>query len=439
MQSERVRLISVLGLGFGIAVTVGNTIGTGILRTPGEIAQRVPSMAIYFALWIGGALYALLGANVLAELASRFPLSGGQYVYSREVLGRYAGFLVGWTDWIATCGSGTAAAVVIGESLFRLAGIDARLTAIVVVIGVVVVQWRGTSQAGRAQEVATAVKGLVLTALVIICFLHPSASGFTMTAPGAAVTFAAIIVALQSIIYTYDGWSGVIYFSEEVTDRRDIARSMFGSLAGVTLLYLLINAGFLYVLPLSSLRSTDLAVGLVAETLFGPWGDRVVRVLIIATLLSATTAFQMMATRVLFGLSRDRLFSARFAVVNAGGTPVAAHLATAAVMIVFIAVPAFSALLAIISFFFVAGYLFSFFALMVVRSRERSSESPLAYRAIAHPISTIVAIVLSTTFLGGAIYADPRNSLGAAAIVALSFPLYLLTRRKAADGDTMQR
>ena len=112
--APRRRLLRVLGVTFGLAVTIGNTIGAGILRTPGSVAEQLPSTGWYLAVWIAGGLYALLGAVSLAELGTMLPRSGGLYVFARHALGRYAGFLVGWVDWAATCGSVAAVSVLIG-------------------------------------------------------------------------------------------------------------------------------------------------------------------------------------------------------------------------------------------------------------------------------------------------------------------------------------
>src|SRR5262245_44379740 len=77
-------LLRVLGVLFGITMIVGNTIGSGILRTPGEVAARLPSPAWFLGVWIAGALYSAAGAMTMAELAAMLPRSGGQYVYARR-------------------------------------------------------------------------------------------------------------------------------------------------------------------------------------------------------------------------------------------------------------------------------------------------------------------------------------------------------------------
>src|SRR6476660_5785986 len=91
-------LLRVLGVTFGLAVTIGGTIGMGILRTPGEIAKQLPTPALFIGIWIVGGVYALLGAISIAELGAMIPRSGGFYVFAQRALGNYAGFIVGWSD-----------------------------------------------------------------------------------------------------------------------------------------------------------------------------------------------------------------------------------------------------------------------------------------------------------------------------------------------------
>src|SRR4029078_6288243 len=107
-------LLKILGVGFGLAVIIGNTIGAGIFRTPGTIGQHLPDVSLFLGVWIAGGLYSLLGAISLAELGTMLPRSGGQYVFARYALGEYAGFIVGWSDWISTCGATAAVSLVVG-------------------------------------------------------------------------------------------------------------------------------------------------------------------------------------------------------------------------------------------------------------------------------------------------------------------------------------
>jgi APA family basic amino acid/polyamine antiporter len=100
---------------FGIAAAIGNTIAAGIVAAQGYIAALLPNIWLFLGVWILGGIYALLGASSLAELGAAIPRSGGQYNYSRRALGEYAGFIVGWSDWLSTCGTNAVVALVIGN------------------------------------------------------------------------------------------------------------------------------------------------------------------------------------------------------------------------------------------------------------------------------------------------------------------------------------
>jgi len=153
---SRGRLLPILGIGFGLAVTVGNAIGAGILRAPGEVAGHLPLVWLYMAVWVVGGLYALLGALQLAELGAMIPRSGGQYVFSRYALGEYPGFIVGWSDWISTAGTAAAVSIVIGEfsaALFPRSGASAVAIATSVVLIFAIAQWRGIRWGSAIQNV----------------------------------------------------------------------------------------------------------------------------------------------------------------------------------------------------------------------------------------------------------------------------------------------
>ena len=437
------KLLRVLGVGFGLAVTLGNTIGGGILRAPGEVAANAPTEAAYLAIWMAGGLYALLGAVSLAELGAMMPRSGGQYIFARTGIGEYAGFVVGWNDWLSTCGSAAAVSIVLAESLGAIVPAVAERTAYVasaVIVVFTMILWRDVRMGARVQEVTSTLKALAFIALVAACFmvtaryLPPavdpgSASG--ASGPARILSLAAIVLALQAVIYTYDGWTGVIYFSEEVRDPgRDIPRSMFGGVLSVTAIYLLVNIAFLHVLPLSALAGQPLAAGAVADAIFGPRGGDVVNGLVVIALLSSVNAFLPMCSRILFAMSTDGLFARIGARVNAGGTPTVALGLSAIVAVGFILTGTFAAVIALLAVFFVANYVLSFIALILLR--RRAPEAPRPYRAWGYPWTTFLALGGSIAFLVATVAGDPRTAAKALALLVVSWPVYTVVRRRAA-------
>ncbi len=435
---RRGRLLRVLGLGFGLAVIIGNTIGAGICESPGSIASRLPHPALFLGVWLLGGLYALLGAFSMAELGAMIPRSGGQYVFSRYALGEYAGFIVGWSDWISTCGAAAAVSLLIGQfagALYPSLNGNAVIIATVVAIGFAVLQWRGIIWGSTAQNVTSSLKALAFLGLTAAAFVLGGQGSLTapatQTTPVGFALISALVLSLQSVIYTYDGWTGVVYFSEEVTDPgRDIPRSMFGGVLSVIAIYLLVNLALLCVLGISNMAGQDYAAGAAAQVIFGPRGDAIFRALAILSMLSAINAYHLMSTRVLFAMSRDGLFVKQAAEVNQGGTPGIALFTSAAVSVVFIAFgQTFAKVITVLAFFFVANYTLSFVSVFVLRRREPEKERP--YRAWGYPWTTGLALVGSVLFLTGAIATDMRNSIYALTLLAVSYPLFRLL--KAAD------
>jgi APA family basic amino acid/polyamine antiporter len=432
---RRGRLLRVLGVGFGLAVIIGNTIGSGIFRTPGQIASHLPNAWLYLSVWVIGGMYALLGAVQIAELGTMIPRSGGQYVFARHALGEYAGFIVGWSDWISTCGSTAAVAIVIGEfsgalfPIFRGAEIPLGVT---ITILFAALQWRGIAWGSSSQNITSFIKALAFVALIVACFIFgkgTAGSTSIVPIPAGFALVGAFVISLQAVIFTYDGWTGVVYFSEEVEQPgKNIPRSLFVGILSIIAIYLLVNIALLYVLPIAKIAGQDFAVGVAANEIFGRHGDTVFRSLTILSMLSAVNAYHLMATRVLFAMSRDGLFTAKASGVNKGGTPVFALFVSVMVAVLFIVFgQTFERVLAVLAFFFVANYTLSFISVFVLRRREPNKERP--YRAWGYPWTTAVALTGSVLFLVGAIASDTRVSIYALLLLAVSYPVFRFLKR----------
>jgi APA family basic amino acid/polyamine antiporter len=135
-----------------------------------------------------------------------------------------------------------------------------------------------------------------------------------------------------------------------------------------------------------------------------------------------------MSSRVLYGVSRDGLGPHAATRVNEGGTPTTALIASGIVALLFIGTGGFNRAIAIAAFFFVADYALSFLAVFVLRRREPNASRP--YRAIGHPWTTGIVLVGSIAFLVSAIAADHENSIWALGVLAVSYPAFLITRRR---------
>ncbi len=440
------KLLRILGVSFGIAVIIGGTVAAGILRTPGTVAAQLGNFWLILAVWVAGGVYALLGALSVMELGTMLPRAGGYYVYARRAFGNYVGFTVGWSDWLSGCASLAYMAIAIGEFSAKLQPALAdheRLLASAALLLLALLHGMGLRLSSRVQEWTSLLKAVAFLTLVGACFLYRSETSAASTVAAAAsqpvtlsALFVAVVIALQFVIGTYDGWQGAIYFTEEDRDpARNLPRSILGGVLGVIGIYLLVNLALLLVLPFPQLAQSELPLADAAQNLFGASSGQLITALALVSLLSALNANLFIPTRVLFALSRDRLFAAKAAGVTAGGTPAVALLMTAAAALLFVVVGRqFDKLFAIFAFFAVANYSACFVSVFALRRSE--PKLPRPFRTWGYPWTTLLALIGSLVFLIGFLFSDPRNGGYALALLALSYPAYRLVLKMRQLGYT---
>ena len=436
-EPDSSHLLRLLGVSFGVAVTVGGTIGVGILRTPGLVAAQLPYLWAILAVWILGGIYAILGTISVVELGTMLPRAGGWYVYARRAFGDFGGFTVGWIDWVAQSSALAYLATATGE--FAVALVPAmpggvRAFGVGVLVAFALLHRLGLRSGSKAQELTSLVKGLALIAFVILCFVYGGRSEAPVAAipmpTSALAAVVAVIIALQSIIITHDGWYCAVYFTEEDRDPgRNLPRSAIGGVVAIIVIYLLVNLALLYTLPIPELAGSVLPAADAAQRIFGGHGGQIITALSLVSLLSVINATLLIATRVLFAMSRDHLFFKKASEVHPRGTPLLAMWLTTGASVLLVVSGSFETLVAIAAVFFVLCYLSGFVSLFVLRKREPNLERP--FRVWGYPWTPGIAAVGSVLFLIGNLFSDTRNSLYAFALIAASYPVFLtMTRRK---------
>lgn len=428
-------LLRIVGVGFGIAVSIGGTVGSGILRTPGEIAAQLRNPWLILAVWIFGGIYAFYATVAVSELATMLPREGGWYVYSREAFGEYAGFLVGSCDWIMQTVAISYLSVAFGEfsaGLVPALGPHSKLVSVSAVIALTILNWLGLRVGSRAQELTSLVKALALFAFVGACFLlSPKTSALpatTLSTPHGSILIA-LVIALQAVIVTYDGWYSAIYFMEEDKDpARNLPRSAIGGVVACIAIFVLVNAALLHVLPIAQLSASQVPAADAATLLFGNRGGQFILIISLVTVVSTINALLMITPRILFAMSRDRLLPQWMTSVNSGGTPARALLAGALVVIALVSSGSFDTLIAIASFLFVTIYISGFVALLWLRTRRPELARP--FKAWGYPWSVYGVLLISVTFLIGSVIGDLTHSLFTLILIAASYPIYLLLVKK---------
>ena len=428
--SQPGKLLSVLGVAFGLAGSVGGTIGAGILRTPGLVAAQLNTPWLVLLAWLVGGVYALLGAVCIAELAASLPRAGGWYVYAEQAFGRRAGWLVGWTDWLAHCIGLAWVATTVGELLAdwipanSAAAWHSQALALLVLALFSAVQLLGVRAGGASQELLSLVKAVAFLGLAAASFVLPSAVPITATAgaalappQGSALAIGAVL-ALQAVITTFDGWASPVYFAEEFSEpSRDLPRSLIGGVLAVLVLYLLINAALLHVLPISLLSQANLPAADAARSVLGQRGGQVISAVALLSLLGLINTVVMAAPRILFGLSRDQLMPAALSGVNPGGTPTAALLVTSGCAGLLVLTGSFDHLLGMGAFLYVGLPLSGIASQLWLRRQQ--PELPRPFQSWGYPVTPWLVGMGSLAFLIGALISDTGDSLLALALLGL--------------------
>lgn len=429
-SSSRGHLLRILGVSFGVAVSIGTIIGAGILRTPGEVAGHLQKPWLITTIWFLGGIYALLGTLCVIELGTMLPLEGGWYVYARRAFGPYGGFVVGLMDWIVQSVSMAYTATALGEFCIELwpswQG-RTRLIAVSTIIFLTVLNWVGIKLGSRAQEVTSAIKALALVGLVALCFALPKSHSVSVLSMNPNLSqeglLLGVVLAFQAVIATYDGWYSAIYFMEEDRDpARNLPRSAISGVLLSIFIFMLINLAFLHVLPMNILSVSKIPAADAAAVILGDRGRQFVLVIAIVALLGLINSLLLIAPRILFAISRDGLFFRRFTNINSGGTPAIALGLSAMIAIGLILSGNFSRLISIASVMFVAIYVSGFAALFVLRKREPELARP--FKVWGYPLTPLIVLLGSIAFLIGSAVEDWISAVFMLGVVVLTYPVY---------------
>jgi basic amino acid/polyamine antiporter, APA family len=433
-------LARILGLGFGLAMVFGGTVGVGILRLPGTLAAALGDSRLIVLFWILGGVYSLLGAVAVAELAAMLPEAGGFYVYARRAFGNGPGFVVGWSDWVnqvASLSYGALTAATFLGTLWPAMAVNPRALAIAIIGGFTVLHWAGLRIGSTLTRIISLSVGVMLMVLVIGCFFTaPAASSGAPPPVTSAMSLpllslgmlAAVVTALRAVFLTYDGWYSPIYMAEESTQPAlTMPRALIGGTLLVAAMYVLINIAILRVLPLPVLAASELPAADVARVILPRGGAEVVTVISLLTVLSLINAIMLMTPRILLAIGRDGFFTRKAALVSAGGTPRVALAVTSGAAAALIMSGTFEQIVAVAAVLFLLNYVSTYTALIVLRRREPATPRP--YRAFGYPYTTAIVLVGCVLLWIAAIMEDRRSGLFAALLLIACAPVYAWVAR----------
>ncbi len=436
----RGRLLRIFGLGFGLAVVLGGVIGSGILRNPSVVAAGFLNPTWIILAWLAGGLFLAVDAMPTVELGAAIPQSGGPYPLAVRALGPFAGFFVGWADWLQLIFSTGFIAVAFGEQVQRLGllpGLTTGEIAVLLVLACGMLNFIGAKVGGISQNIGSALKALGLLVIVAVLFLAHGKSGAVAAPPPPPVfSWIAAAVAIRAIYGAYGGWEAAVYFSEELHEpERNVARATFGGIALVTVIYTLINAAVLHVLPMGVLTRSTLAVSDAMAAVLGP-GSGVVVTLVAMWCVATIANLQVMEhVRNTYAMAREGRLPAVLATVSKSGTPRAALLVVvvATSLVILGADHIKGGLYEVLLNLYAPNIMIIFLMLSYgsIRLRQKEPNLPRPYKMPFYPWPAIITIAANALLVVMFVISDWRTGLYSLLSLSLAFPLYALGRKRA--------
>ncbi|HWA88533.1 MAG TPA: APC family permease [Rhizomicrobium sp.] len=426
-------LLSILGVGFGIAVGIGMMIGSGILRSPSLIAAAVPSANWIIALWVLGAVHAALGANVYAELATALPRAGGAYVYAHRALGDIGGLIVGWSNWLSDL-AGIAAASVSFANFLVLLWPETAPYGVEIAVGVQVLIFAVNMVGLREGRLVQEATSLIKTVMLLVFVAAACVAASEMARPDGAMApvtqgfgWLAAIGAYQLIRGAYAGWDAPVNFSEEnETPGHSIPRALLIGLVVTAVLYVGVNAALLGALGVAGTARSVLPFTTVLMHFGGTLPAILFAIGAMITVASCANANAMSAPRILFALSRDKLLPDALQAVNEGGSPTTAFLMTAVGSIALAATGKFQLVFGLIGTLNSLGGILVGLTIFVLRARE--PDLPRPFRALGYPVLPALALAVDAALLMLFLSADWMGAYAAIGLSLACVPFALVAR-----------
>jgi APA family basic amino acid/polyamine antiporter len=414
-------------------MVVGTIIGASIFVQPSEITRQMPSVAGVVAAWVGAGLLTIAGALVSAELASAFPETGGVYVFLKEAYSPAVGFLWGWAMlWSMHSGIIAAIAVVFARYLavfLPIGDLGMRVAAVGLIVVLSAVNIAGVRLGGLVQTFFTAAKLAAIVALVVAGLLWSAGPASTNVASG-STSIHGLILAVAAGLFAYGGWHMVTYTAGETVDAaRTIPRALLAGTIIVTACYAGLNAIYLRVLPLESVRASTHVAADAAQAIFGAGGAKLVAGLVLVSTFGAANGIILVGPRVYYSMARDRLlFDWLGAVHPVTRTPHLALVTQAVIASALAATNTYGTLFARVVY--TEWIFFAAMAWGLIRLRRRRDYRP-TYRVPAYPLVPAIFIAVSLVIVGTQVGAAPTGSAIGLGLVLLGLPVYFLWSRHA--------
>jgi basic amino acid/polyamine antiporter, APA family len=424
-------------------VVAGGIVGVGIFANPSNVARIVPDPVLILLVWTIGGAVALIGAFVWAELASRYPDVGGQYVYLQRAYHPVVGFLYGIALLFIINGGSLAAVSIlfasyVDRSFVPLGPMGVKLAAAAALLTLTGINAVGVRAGKWTTNTLMGAKVLGMIVLVALAFSRGAtpASRFDTSAP-VQLDVSLLLTALVPILFAYGGWQSCANIAGEIRNpARNLARANVLGVIAVVILYLVLNIAYLWVLTPAEVAASPALAADVARAAAGQAGARFVALLIVVSSLGFLAVVVLTGARLYYAMATDGLMIPAAARLHPKyHTPVVALWLQAAVSLVLLMTNKYDQLLSYVVF---ADWLFfglTAAGLFIVRRRQATSRE--IARVPGHPVTTAIFVVVAAAVVVNSFFVYPIQSAIGSAILLSAAGLYFATGRTRGSAPTV--
>jgi basic amino acid/polyamine antiporter, APA family len=416
-------------------IAIGSSIGSGIFKTPTEIAGYLPNEGLMLAVWVVGGIIALCGALTFAEISALFPKAGGFYVFLKEAFGELPAFLYGWLMLLViNTGSLAALSLVFASYLNVLIPLSEAMQLIIAIsaiIALTVMNIMGVRLGEIFASIFTSAKLLGIFIVVLIGFLLGSRDTHIMDVQWLGNTqnlsfISAFGLALIGVTFSYGGYQHATFVAAEVKDaQRVLPKAMLMGISIVCLAYVTINIAYLRLLPIQNIMVSG---GVAAEAVSTVWafGSKFIALLIVLSVLGTIGIYILTAPRIYFAMAEDGIFFKKFAETHETyKTPMWSIIfqsAWAIVLLVFW--KTFSNLITYVVF--VDTFFFFLTAATVYVFRKKLKDTPRTYKTWGYPVTPAIFMAMSLYIVINTLIEKPKESAAGLVILSIGIVAYYI-------------
>ena len=384
-------------LSVAIMLVIANMIGTGVFTSLGYQVGPLPSGFAIMMLWLLGGVVALSGALTYAEIATTLKRSGGEYLYLSKIFHPALGFLSGWmSSIVGFAGAISAVAIAIGEYATEATGVSTKVIAVAAIVSVSFVHWFGVKTGGRLQTFLTTLKlSLILFFCIAPFFIHsvPKTEIQFLPQPGDwnLILSSGFAVSLVFVVYAYTGWNASAYIAGNLENpRKNLPASLITGTLTVVLIYLALNAMFLYTASFEELQGQNDIGNVVAHKLFGSTAGTIFSGIFSFALLSTLSAMTIAGPRVTEAMGEDYKLLQSFSVKNRFQMPYLAILAQAGWSVFLVLVSSFKEIIQYISVSLSFFSMLTVFGIFFLRKKSNTTDH---FKIPFYPLPPVIFIL----------------------------------------------